>query len=706
MHLGRKHPIELTYGLAVCFRNRFMRVFEGAPSRKNVIVRLLILLVLVAFGLCRSAVDTRRDSFTLDEYYHVTAGISYVRLADYRLNPEHPPLVKLWTGAFFGPKSFFLPALRAFTDKADERQFTADTVYFKNNPDLVQSKARIAMLALNGLLILFFALTAWRVFGFGVAVFAEALLVIDPTVAAHIPVVMTDLPITLLGATAVLWSFAAFRSCKLRDIVPAGLALGLTLATKHSGLVVAEFVALLGTFILIRRWRKATSERAPRLLAIAAIFTLAWLLLWTFYGFRFAESMTGAEVFNRPIASKIQDLNSPLLRRVMFQTVDMHAAPRSYLWGLADTLRAGIEGRPYPIYFLNREYLRRVPLYYFPCQLLSKLPIGILLLGIVGVVLLASRRELATIREPILVISGFAAFFMAIIALGNSGYAGIRHALPVYPACFLLAGAVILEAVRGSSRFLQVAVCLATLAAVISSATSFRPWEYRNELFGGSANAYRFFSDDGVDVGQRTKELADYYHRRLEPLHELPYVSYSYYLENEFQRRGIQTLNQFWEDNAGQDKSDEISGTIILGANIVSAGEEVGLDVFRNIEPSQRYGNLLIFRGVFHLPKQRAWRLYLRGINAVYSPARDLQKAERLFEESLRWNAEFFPSAIELGNLKAGRGARDEAITAFELAKAHAPKGEMIGVQAAEQISLLRNRNPQDVPPMRDPILE
>jgi hypothetical protein len=52
-------------------------------------IRLLILLTLIAFGLTRSAIGTRLDSFLLDEYYHITAGVSYVRLGDYRLNPEH-----------------------------------------------------------------------------------------------------------------------------------------------------------------------------------------------------------------------------------------------------------------------------------------------------------------------------------------------------------------------------------------------------------------------------------------------------------------------------------------------------------------------------------------------------------------------------------------------------------------------------------------
>jgi hypothetical protein len=49
----------------------------------------------IGLGILRSAIATRLDSFDIDEAYHITAGVTYVRLGDYRLNPEHPPLIKL-----------------------------------------------------------------------------------------------------------------------------------------------------------------------------------------------------------------------------------------------------------------------------------------------------------------------------------------------------------------------------------------------------------------------------------------------------------------------------------------------------------------------------------------------------------------------------------------------------------------------------------
>jgi hypothetical protein len=52
---------------------------------------------------------------------------------------------------------------------------------------------------LNGLLLLALTFALERVFNAGVSLGTLLFLPIDPTVAAHLPVVMTDLPVALLG---------------------------------------------------------------------------------------------------------------------------------------------------------------------------------------------------------------------------------------------------------------------------------------------------------------------------------------------------------------------------------------------------------------------------------------------------------------------------------------------------------------------------
>ena len=129
----------------------------------------LLLLLLVGGAVVRSAMATRLDGFTIDEAYHIAAGVTYVRYADFRINPEHPPLVKLWVGSFISATGFHLNSIRPFADKADERDFAEEDVYFNNDFNSVQRRARIAMWTLNGLLLVALAFAVRRAFGPGVA---------------------------------------------------------------------------------------------------------------------------------------------------------------------------------------------------------------------------------------------------------------------------------------------------------------------------------------------------------------------------------------------------------------------------------------------------------------------------------------------------------------------------------------------------------
>jgi dolichyl-phosphate-mannose--protein O-mannosyl transferase len=98
------------------------------PPGISLCLFVLVLILLVTGAIVRSSIATRLDGFTIDEAYHIAAGVSYVRYADFRINPEHPPLVKLWVGSFMSATGFHLSGIRPFTDKADERDFTEQDV--------------------------------------------------------------------------------------------------------------------------------------------------------------------------------------------------------------------------------------------------------------------------------------------------------------------------------------------------------------------------------------------------------------------------------------------------------------------------------------------------------------------------------------------------------------------------------------------------
>jgi Dolichyl-phosphate-mannose-protein mannosyltransferase len=233
------------------------------------------------------------------------------------------------------------------------------------------------MWTLNGLLLVFLAFAIRRAFGSGVALGTMLFLAIDPTVAAHLPVVMTDLPVSLLSATAVVLAIRAFQSWQWQDLAACASALGLALATKHSAPIVLIFVLGSGTVLAVvlpLSW--PDSSRLPRFVKLAAVAIGALIILWSFYFFRFAESDAGHDVFNRPLADKISDVRSPA--------------------------------------------------YFFSGVILLKLPIGLDLLVLIGLFFLVRRHLSPESTVGLSMVLAASAIFLVVLA-SSSTYAGIRQ---------------------------------------------------------------------------------------------------------------------------------------------------------------------------------------------------------------------------------------------------------------------------------------
>jgi hypothetical protein len=59
---------------------------QTEPRRLPAVSRrlfVILLLLIVGGAIVRSAIATRLDGFTIDEAYHIAAGVSYVRYADF-----------------------------------------------------------------------------------------------------------------------------------------------------------------------------------------------------------------------------------------------------------------------------------------------------------------------------------------------------------------------------------------------------------------------------------------------------------------------------------------------------------------------------------------------------------------------------------------------------------------------------------------------
>ena len=667
---------------------------------------LVLAVSLIAAGFFRSAWATRRDGFTIDEPWHITAGVAYLRTGEYFLNPEHPPLVKLVAASAVPQSIFQFAAPGLLYDKTDERKFVEATMYEHNDADFIQARVRRAMYFFNGLLLLFFALATFRIFGGTVALGSLLFVLIDPTVAAHWPVVMTDLPVALLSVTSLLVCIQALRNWTKTNLFLLALALGLTLSVKHSGLVSFGFIGVFGLAALLWRFRHDERTALRRSAIFIIVLAGAVAILWGTYRFRYYEAKQPEEKFNRTLASKIGDIRSPVWRAGLTGLATWRLLPRSYIWGLADTVRTGMEGRAYSTYAFGRlTFMQRRPLI-FPGYIAVRLPLALIALSCLGCAIAFWRGTSRRDKFAVAILLALAGVLLIILARSGADYAGVRHALTIYLVMAILGGFAVQYLVRLRTRMFSVAVLGLALAACLPALAVERPWEYHNILAGGTGQAYRYFRNDGIDLGQRDKEIAGYCRRKLEPAGEVPYVVYyvSFVKPDliDYRRLRVKALD---DPEGGDLLPTTVSGTLLVLATAVAPAMWSDYKALREAQPVDRMGNVLVYRGTFYLPNARADALFDRANRMLEEPKPDFPKIDSLLTEGLLLRPNDFSGWMMLGNLRLLRGERELAVAAYQKARDVAPASPVRQV-FEDQIRLVSTRPLNSVTPMRDPGIE
>jgi Dolichyl-phosphate-mannose-protein mannosyltransferase len=665
----------------------------GAATQRYFIV---LVLFVVACGVSRSMWATALDGFTFDEAYHIAAGASYLRFHDFRVNPEHPPLVKLIAGSTAPPSILHLSPPPHLEGKDQEREYAETAVYIDSNPQLIQRRARLTMYAFHSILFVVLALLLRRLFDPPIALLTLGILLLDPTVAAHMPVVMTDLPLALFGAISVALAALVLRDGRRSDALWLGLSCGLLLATKHSAPLIALPVA--GGCVLYLIYSAAKHlpwKRTAALLAASAI--LAGTVLWGIYGFRYTESGTATQQFNRTLELKISDLQSLHSRAALTFLSRFHLAPRPYIWGLADTMRAGLEGRTGEVHVFGHIYETRPP-HWVPLALVAiKIPLGTLAVMLAGVLLLLLGKLQPAFRWPLLAFLAAGLFFLVFVCLKGVPYAGVRHLLFLLPLTALFSGVALERIFRGRSRLAWTFAIAAVLAACVSSLPQRRIWEYHNLLAGGSANAWKYFNNESVDIGQRSTELIAFYKAHVTD-HD-GHVGY-WISDVVLKSASIPTV----EFDFDKPISADVSGWFFTEATSLSPHHRYDLAALREATPVVRYGNLMIYHGTYHLPGYVAGAIYWRAHQLTYLSSPDPVKAEALLRRVIELEPHSYTVRIELGNFALKRQDVPAAVSWYRGALQDAPPQYRSNI--AEQIAKLAANAPFAVPPLHNPALE
>lgn len=251
-----------------------------------------VTLLFVAFGW-QLWLHATRTSTTIEEPTHLLAGFRHLTCGDFAINREHPPLMKLVAA---------LPLLgMQLRDPigpcgSETNTFVAANQFvLMNGIDRVILPARAAVMAFSFLLAALVFAAARTMFGPVEGLIALAVMAFEPTLIAHGSLVMNDVALTAMMFATLFALHRYLERPALARLLLVGLATGLTLAAKHSGIIVLPMVAL----FLWPRFRAGAAVAAIAICVLFATYGCRWEPYFDGFHFIYSHSERVMYLFNR-----------------------------------------------------------------------------------------------------------------------------------------------------------------------------------------------------------------------------------------------------------------------------------------------------------------------------------------------------------------------------------------------------------------------
>ncbi|HXR98925.1 MAG TPA: glycosyltransferase family 39 protein [Pyrinomonadaceae bacterium] len=471
--------------------------------------------MLLAFFVVSLVLLSQKGLF-IDDSMHMPAGYSYLLTHDYRLNQEHPPLIKLLSGLGLWELHPYFPfespgwQQAATPGDPEDGMVRIEEAFFESNAKQFERIAfygRLPVLVIPLLLLL----AAWwftrQLFGPVPALISVFLLAMEPNIAGNAIVVQNDVAAALALLLFVIAVKKFVTDARVIGALALGGALGLGLVTKYSLVVLVPVSCVIViAYVMWRLIRKRSSVGAV-VLSSFVVFVTAYLILIAFYTFHL-DRIDANE--SSEIASwfYLSGHTAEVFKRFLMWLPPL--LPRYFVSGIDMVVQDSRDGRPA---FLLGQISDTGWWYYFPVAFALKTTIPFLLAsigGFVWAVYQVLRRKCYAILYVVLP----GVFYLALTMTSHLNI-GVRHLLPMFPfAAIAGAGFVsaVIECGLKRSRGLGVAVAAVALVPCLVIAVSAFPnyLTYFSPLACGAARGWQMLSDSNVETGQEVKPLARY----------------------------------------------------------------------------------------------------------------------------------------------------------------------------------------------------
>lgn len=530
---------------------------EIAPEQKPSWVGLALTIILVIAGsLMVSAAKT--DSAIMDELAHIPAGYGYVHNLDYRLNPEHPPLLKALSAL---PLLILNPAFptndKAWTTDINGQWDMGRSFIYNsgNDADKIVFYARLFPIFLTLLLSLLIFLIAKDLFGAKWALLPTALFALSPSVLAHGHYVTTDIA-AAFGILLAIYAFIGeFTQSSKKKLIWAGIAFGIAQTLKFSAVLLGPLFLMLAFFwsLFSLSWGDSSTFFGwvksffhtffKKLWTTILVFIIGTVIVIYPVYFLFTRNypqarQTSDTEYNLktfaggpPLAGKSCNPTRCLAEATILASKNEITRPLAqYALGVLMVTQRATGGNT--DYFLG-EISNTGSRAYFPTVFSIKetLPTLIfifiaLLLGIAAVIkgLLDKtrdfKRKVSDYFENNFAQFSFALFiaFYWFMSMRSPLNIGFRHLLPTIPLFYLLLTSAWKKWASSGASWLKKISVAALLLWFIFEVIFAAPYflSYFNEAAGGIPNGYKYVTDSNYDWGQDFLRFRDWAKENLQ----------------------------------------------------------------------------------------------------------------------------------------------------------------------------------------------
>jgi len=505
---------------------------------KNKITIISVFLLFLVFIL--ALFSSIGDSSTSDENPHIVAGYSYLKLRDMRLNPEHPPLLKdlaafplLFLNLNF-PESDF--AWQQPDGPYWWHQFNLGGKFLYesgNDPDKILFFARLPMILLLIVCGFFIFKFAKKFFDEKVAILALFLFSFSPTFLAHGRLVTTDVGAAFGVVLATFYFLKALKEPTRKNIILAGIGLGISQLLKFSLILLIPFFVLLSVIwaFTFRAWRKP-------LKVLISCLALWVLLVWVVYAL---------QIYNYPPERQLRDTRMTLesyaggsssIKETCFSPTSIEKIKRCpaeiiilasdkpiirplahYGLGLLMVFQRASGG--HTTYFLG-EVTAAGWRHYFPFVYLIKEPLAFHILWILALCYFAFKIQKPFWQRPFFRLKNFikehfVEFSMILwlliywaTSIKSNLNIGVRHLLPVFPFTIILTARGIIFWLE-NTKYKKLAYTILAILLFWQAVSVLKVYPhflaYANEIVGGPDKLYLYTVNSNLDWGQDLKRL-------------------------------------------------------------------------------------------------------------------------------------------------------------------------------------------------------